>query len=111
MNRHSLLRQIILFDQPDTAWRHLADFPPLENAPSVTVDKAILLHVLELFYHHQIDAEALSDWGDLIENSDELDGQGIDDYLYALANPELMGGLTQESVGKLITILQSEKAR
>ncbi|MBE0362937.1 hypothetical protein PULV_a0538 [Pseudoalteromonas ulvae UL12] len=110
MTRDSLLRQIILFDQPDTAWRHLADFPRLEDAPAILVEKSMLLHVLELFYRNLIDEDALTDWADLISHSDEIEGRSIDDYLYALANPELMGGLTQDSVGKIIMILQSEVA-
>ncbi len=66
--------------------------------------------VLMRFAAGEISQDDLEDWAMLLEARDEFDCGSVEDYLYALNNPELMGGISIQTVASMAELLQDQIA-
>jgi hypothetical protein len=106
MNRQQALQQIIAFgEQRDMAVSALAQFGWDPSFEVISVDSHALILVLTKYMSGDIDADDLELWANFIECRDELDYSDIEGYIYALADPEQMGGISLANIGKMLTVL------
>lgn len=106
MNRQQALQQIIAFgEQRDMAVSALAKFGWDPSFEVISVDSHALILVLTKYMSGDIDADDLELWANFIECRDELDYSDIEGYIYALADPEQMGGISLANIGKMLTVL------
>ena len=106
MNRQQVLQQIIAFgEQREAAVTALAQFGWDPSFEVISVDSQALIVVLTKYMSGAITADDLELWANFIECRDELDYSAIDGYVYALADPELMGGISPTTVKKMLTVL------
>mgnify|MGYP003885531725 CR=1 FL=1 len=54
----------------------------------------------------EISVDDLEEWAGFIEFCDDIDATAIEDYLYALSNPELMGEISKEKARQMIDLLE-----
>jgi len=106
MNRQQALQQIITFgEQRDAAVSALAQFGWDPSFEVISVDSHALIIVLTKYMSGEINADDLELWANFIECRDELDYTAIEGYIYALADPELMGGISLVNIEKMLTVL------
>jgi len=106
MNRQQALQQIIAFgEQRDAAVTALAKFGWDPSFEVISIDSHALIVVLTKYMSGVISADDLELWANFIECRDELDYSEIDGYIYALADPELMGGISLTTIEKMLTLL------
>jgi len=106
MNRQQALQQIITFgEQRDAAVNALAQFGWDPSFKVISVDSHALIIVLTKYMSGEINADDLELWANFIECRDELDYTAIEGYIYALADPELMGGISLVNIEKMLTVL------
>jgi len=106
MNRQQALQQIIAFgEQRDAAVSALAKFGWDPSFEVISVDSHALVVVLTKYMSGEIDADALELWANFVECRDELDYSAIDGYIYALADPELMGQITPAQIERMLMLL------
>lgn len=108
MDRQQALQQIIEFGkQRELAVMALAQFGWDPSFPMIRVDNNVLISVLSKFMANEINADDLALWANFIECRDELDYSAIEGYIYALAEPEQMGGISQDTITQMLEILTS----
>lgn len=106
MNRQQALEQIIAFgEQRDMAVNALAKFGWDPSFEVISVDSHALILVLTKYMSGDIDADDLELWANFIECRDELEYSDIEGYIYALADPEQMGGISLDNIKKMLTVL------
>jgi len=106
MNRQQALQQIITFgEQRDATVSALAKFGWDPSIEVISVDSHTLIVVLTKYMSGEIDADDLEFWANFIECRDELDYTDIEGYIYALADPELMGDISSATIEKMLTVL------
>ncbi|KJY89977.1 hypothetical protein CWB89_12795 [Pseudoalteromonas piscicida] len=76
------------------------------SAVSLAISKATLSVVLAKYLSGEIDEDDLENWAGFVELRDEIDCTLIEDYLYALNNPELMGGINLDSIGNMLKLIK-----
>lgn len=101
------LTEIIRFgDQREQAFAVLTGSSETEEAAVVT--SADVLRVLQRYLTAELDDDDLEEWAMLLECREEIDCSAIEDYLYALSNPELMGGINSASISRMVALLEDE---
>jgi len=106
MNRQQALQQIISFgEERDAAVSTLAKFGWDPSFEVISVDSHALMIVLIKYMSGDIDADDLELWANFIECRDELEYSDIEGYIYALADPEQMGGISLDNIEKMLTVL------
>ncbi|MDP4985069.1 hypothetical protein [Pseudoalteromonas tunicata] len=104
MDRRTLLKKIVLFDKPEEAFCELGNFARLSKEDALLVDKNILCDVLTLYLNQQITDEDLKDWAAFVECNDEINCTLIEDFIFALANNEMIGGINSNSIALMLTL-------
>lgn len=106
MDHITALTEIIRFgDARDAAFSALADFGNESQSVLVSVSKPQLAAILIRYLHGEISAEDLELWANIIECRHDIDFQVIEDYIYALANSEQMGGIAPDIIQQMLTLL------
>jgi len=106
MNRQQALQQIIAFgEQREAAVTALTKFGWDPSFEVISIDSHALIVVLTKYMSDEISADDLELWANFIECRDELDYSAIDGYIYALADPELMGDISPITIKKMLTVL------
>lgn len=109
MNRAESLTQIITFGKyREQAFTDLAKFSFVftdDNGGLVEISDSILAAVLQKFISGCISEDDLEEWANFVECRDDISCDKNEDYIYALANPELMGEITIENISKMLTVL------
>ncbi|OBP15790.1 hypothetical protein A5320_07405 [Rheinheimera sp. SA_1] len=106
MSRTEALRQIVRFgENRDLAYVALASFPFDSDVELLEVSKLDLTLVLNKFLVNEISADDLEMWANFIECRDDLNYEEIEDYIYALANPELVGELDLIKIKKMVQLV------
>lgn len=106
MNRQQALQQIISFgEERDAAVSTLAKFGWDPSFEVISVDSHALMIVLTKYMSGVIDVDDLELWANFIECRDELEYSDIEGYIYALADPEQMGGISLDNIEKMLTVL------
>lgn len=92
MNKQQALYQILAFGpQRDAAFSVLLNAEIEPNESPFEVNHQHLIIVLEKYLADEIDADDVEQWANLIDFRVDINGSHIEGYLYALANPEMMG--------------------
>lgn len=99
----ALLQILCYHDDWDDAIAYLLD--STEECQPVVASKAYLIQVLTKYTSGELSADDLEEWAGFIELSDDIDHSAIEDYLYALSNPELMGEITIDKALQMIDLL------
>ncbi len=109
MNRAESLIQIITFGEfKEQAFSVLSKCGMgHQDDDLVEVSDAILATVLQKFISGSISEDELEEWALFIECRDDINSDKNEGYIYALANPELMGAITIEKIHKMLLILDS----
>lgn len=106
MDQVEALKQIIRFgDERELAYSALATFPLDGQVELVKVTKDDLVYVLHKFLLKEITADDLELWANFIECRDDLNYAEIEDYIYALANPVLVGEIDGIKINKMVRLL------
>jgi hypothetical protein len=106
MSRAEALEKIVTFDdERDLACDELVKFGYDSENKYFTVSKSILINVLRLFLSDRITADELEEWASFIECRDELHYEEIEGYIYALANPSLIGDINKVKIIKMVELL------
>lgn len=107
MNRSAALEQIVCFGaRRDDAYSVLAESE--EGGAAVAVTCHHMLGVLQRYLNSELDIDDLEEWAMLLECRHEIDCSAVEDYLYALSNPELMGGINSASISRMMALLEEE---
>jgi hypothetical protein len=107
MNRAEALKQIVtLGTHKETAYSELAKFRYDSEIEYFVVSKFILGNVLSMYLADKITANDLEEWANFVECRDDLDYEIIEGYIYALANPDLIGDINKEKIKKMLHLLK-----
>ena len=104
MERKTLLMKIVLFDNAEEAFCELGHFERLSKENALLVDKGMLCDVLNLYLNQKITDEDLSVWAAFLECNDEINCTLIEDFIFALANNEMIGGINNNSISLMLTL-------
>ncbi|MEH6442851.1 MAG: hypothetical protein V7784_03055 [Oceanospirillaceae bacterium] len=110
MDRAEALNQIIIFGEfRDTAFKELVKFGLAfdSDAETIEVSNQILAGVLAMFIADTITLDDLEEWASFVESRDDINYSTIEGYVYALANPELMGGVDKNKIAKMLQLLMA----
>jgi hypothetical protein len=102
--------QIITFDENrEQAFSMLASFGFDHDAGEdlIEISDSILAAVLQKFISGCISADDLEEWANFVEFRDDINCDRNEGYIYALANPELMGQMTTENIHEMLAILKN----
>jgi hypothetical protein len=106
MSRTEALRQIISFgEQRELAYAVLVSFPFDCEVELLEVKKLDLAFVLNKLLTNEITTDDLEMWANFIECREDLNYEEIEDYIYALANPELVGELDLIKIKKMVQFI------
>ena len=108
MNRTEALAQIITFGtEKDKAYLELVKYSYDSNEPLFEVTESVLADALSKFISGNISNDELEDWANFVECRDDLDYESIEGYIYALANPLLLGEITKAKIEKMLKVLNT----
>lgn len=99
----ALLQILSYHDDWDDAIAYL--LASTEECEPIVASKPVLIQVLNKYVSGGIAADDLEEWAGFIELCDDIDHSTIEDYLYALSNPELMGEITIDKALQMIGLL------
>jgi hypothetical protein len=106
MKRVEALVQIITFGEcREQAFSALSQFGFDSDVELVEISDSMLADVLQLFITGLISADDLEEWANFIECRDDINFSRNEGYIYALANPELMGEINTENIIQMLKIL------
>lgn len=107
IDKTEALLQIITFHaNRDDAISYLLSCPWDAEFEPVVASKSVLLGVLKQYVTERISADDLEEWAIFIECRDDIDYSAIEDYVYALSNPSLMGEISQAKVVQMVELLE-----
>ncbi len=106
MNKTESLKQILHFGiNREEAYSVLLSYPIGDENSLVVASKQLLAEVLQMNLDNKISFDDLEEWATFIECRDDINYTQIEDFVYALANPELMGSIDKEKITKMIDLL------
>lgn len=102
-------------EQQEQAFEALADQALTDKALADNQDGAVYpvslkdVHtVLGRYLSGSLDGDDLEDWAMLLESRDEFDCSTVEDYLYALNNPDLMGGISHGAITAMADLVREQ---
>ncbi|WP_432473054.1 hypothetical protein [Amphritea sp. HPY] len=106
MDRTESLSQIISFGpHREEAFDRLFDHSTGSEFELVIASQELLLGVLQKYIAGTISTDDLEEWAMFVECRDDIDHSAIEDYVYALANPDLMGDIDMETITRMAELL------
>ncbi len=107
MNRVESLNQIISFgERREQAYSCLVGDSLESVCAQVVVTKEQLTEVLNRYILGDIRTDDLEEWAMFVECRDDIDHSAIDDYIYALSNPALMGEIDKDKIAQMAQLLR-----
>ncbi len=107
MNRTEALHQIITFGkQRDKAFTKLVNFSYDSDIEHFALEHKILADVLAMYINCSISGDDLEEWANFVECRDDINYLAVEDYIYALANPEIMGDISQTKINQMLIVLK-----
>jgi len=100
--RQQVLQALVTFSQPlEVLAQALKQFKWDYESEPVIIEPFHLVSVLNRFLSHQLEAQQIENWANLIECREDLDYESanqeqLEQVIYELANPEIEGPLTIE---------------
>ena len=107
MNRTEALQQIITFGkQRDEAFTKLVKCRYDSDIEHFVLEHKILADVLAMYINGSISGGDLEEWANFVECRDDINYLAVEDYIYALANPEIMGDISQAKINQMLVVLK-----
>ncbi|KIO37614.1 hypothetical protein [Shewanella sp. cp20] len=108
MNRTEALEQIVTFGTDrENAYSALAKYGFDSEVEYFVVSKSVLESVLTMYLTDQITADELEQWANFVECRADLNYEAIEDYIYAIANPYLVGEINKDKMRKMVQVLNA----
>ncbi|PAJ74962.1 hypothetical protein CJF42_07765 [Pseudoalteromonas sp. NBT06-2] len=108
MTREEALLAIIQFStNKDEAFSQLAQYPKESETKLVHVTPLMLINNIKLYTQNLITSDDLEFWANFIEIREDINFNNVEDEIYALSNPDLMGEITVTKMNRLISILEN----
>ena len=108
MNRVDALEEIVTFGlHRNEAFLELVNYPFDSELELIKINNEILITVLKKYISNLISSNELEEWANFIECRDDINYEEVEGYIYALANPELMGEVSTKSISKMLQILST----
>ncbi|MCG3864241.1 hypothetical protein [Photobacterium sp. Ph6] len=111
MDKQQAIYQIMSFGpERDSAFSVYLNAASDQDTPFI-VTKPLLIQVLNKYLTQEIDDDDLEQWANLINFRDDIDGDAIEDWLYALANTEMMGnnGNKKANIEHMLALLNYQE--
>lgn len=106
MDRAESLRQIITFGEfREKAFTELVKFGCDSETALFEINLKILAEILRMYISGFITADDLEEWANFIECRDDVNYSKIEDYIYAIANPEIMGEINVSKITQMLKVL------
>ncbi|MBQ0756719.1 MAG: hypothetical protein KBT66_08635 [Amphritea sp.] len=106
MNRVESLNQIISFgERREQAYSCLVGGSLESVCEQVVVTKQQLAEVLNKYIVGDICTDDLEEWAMFVECRDDIDHATIEDYIYALSNPSVMGEIDKDKIVQMAQLL------
>jgi hypothetical protein len=106
MNRVESLSEIISFgERREQAYSCLVGGSLESVCEQVIVTKQQLAEVLNKYILGDICADDLEEWAMFVECRDDIDHSSIEDYIYALCNPSVMGEIDKDKMVQMAQLL------
>ena len=106
MNRVESLTEIISFGaRREQAYSCLVGGSFESVCEQIVVTKQHLAEVLNRYIIGDICTDDLEEWAMFVECRDDIDHSAIEDYIYALSNPTLMGDIDKDKVVQMVQLL------
>ncbi|MBN3561084.1 hypothetical protein [Aliamphritea spongicola] len=64
--------------------------------------------VLDRYLSGSLTEDDLEDWAMLLDSRDEFDCSTVEDYIYALNNPDLMGGISHSAIATMADLVREQ---
>ncbi|WP_292955441.1 hypothetical protein [Neptuniibacter sp. UBA847] len=108
-DRVEALEQILSFGQKrEEAYAVLLCLVEDAQSELVVVSNRLLSDVLKKYLDDVISSDDLEEWANFIECREDVDYSEIEDYVYALSNPELMGNIDKDKVVTMLKLLNEK---
>lgn len=106
MNREDALKQIISFGPDlDEAYSVVLSHPLSPDNEVVVASCQSIAVVLRKYIADEVSVDDLEEWAMFVDCRDDVDCSQIDDYVYALTNPELMDDIDKEKAAVMVELL------
>lgn len=106
MNRVESLNQIISFgERREQTYSCLVGGSLESVCEQVVVTKQQLIEVLNRYIVGDICTDDLEEWAMFVECRDDIDHSAIEDYIYALSNPSVMGEIDKDKIVQMAQLL------
>ncbi|MCG3886557.1 hypothetical protein I3271_17930 [Photobacterium leiognathi] len=111
MDKQQAIFQILSFGpQRDGAFSVYLNAESQSDDAPFLVTKTLLISVLHQYLAQTIDDDDLEQWANLINFRDDINGEAIEDWLYALANQEMMGnGDKKANIERMLALLSDSE--
>lgn len=110
MDRAESLRQIITFGEfRAKAFTELVKFGYESEIECFELSDKLLANILEMYIAGSITADDLEEWANFIDFREDVNDSMIEDYIYALANPEIMGDINVNKITQMLKVLTTPK--
>ena len=64
--------------------------------------------MLDRYLSGSLTEDDLEDWAMLLDSRDEFDCSMVEDYIYALNNPDLMGGISHGAIATMADLVREQ---
>jgi len=106
MDKAESLKQIITFGKlREEAFIELVKFGYDNKTKLTELTDRILANVLTKYLSGSITADELEEWANFIECRDDINYSKLEGYIYALANPVVMGDINKDKIAKMLRVL------
>ncbi len=97
-------------EQQDQAFEALADKALAESQDTAVYQVSLsdVSAVLGRYLSGSLAEDDLEDWAMLLDTREEFDCSVVEDYIYALNNPSLMGGISQSTVSTMADLVREQ---
>jgi hypothetical protein len=108
MDRSSALKQIVTFGpERDLAFSALVSFGYDSDDELFEISDSVLIGVLKKYIADEVTAEELEEWANFIECREDLNYEKVEGYIYALANPILVGTIDKDNIKQMLKSLSA----
>lgn len=113
-DRAQILRSALELDRPlENVLSELAQLPWDSELAPVTLEPAHVIGILHRFKSGSLNAQDVETWANAIEGREDIafhpeSRAALKEAIFELANPDLQGALTAETVDRWIAYLSSE---
>ncbi|WP_440056584.1 hypothetical protein ACSLBF_20980 (plasmid) [Pseudoalteromonas sp. T1lg65] len=103
MNKREALAEFITFGANQE--QAIAIIVASDEPCHLRLTQSMLKGALARYVDGRISEDELQMWAYVVDSRDEIEKREFEDYIYALINPELMGGLSKTNIKKMLALL------